>query len=263
MTNRLRFTIPLAIAALSTLTFWSTSPARGADEAQPATAAPTTDAPARSEAPNTAQGEVAAADKQESAQQEEKQVELRKVVVAEDRIELMVPKVWQERERQNNIIEREFVIYEKPLEEGAEVTEKTPSGRLTLSASGGTVDQNMKRWIGQFRLGHDADGKDDVQQEEIELQGGTLHLLDISGTYFDAPRGPFGPKVERPDYRMLGAIIQIDNGPLYFVKFYGPEKVVAAHAKQFGRMVREGKIVAPAADQAESDSQADQQKADR
>src|SRR5690606_27804196 len=124
-----------------------------------------------------------------------------------------------------------------------------------------------RRWIGQFRLGRDADGEDAVQQEEIEIEGGTLHLLDISGTYFDAPGGPFGPKVERTDYRMLGAIIEIEDGPLYFVKFYGPQKVVEANAKDFRKMVRAAKIAAEegeaeSGDKPKASSAPDEQKRD-
>src|SRR5690606_24505229 len=127
------------------------------------------EAPAKDEAKPTDENDPAASDKDAKEKDEkEKEVELEKVVVAEKRLELMVPATWNERERQNNIIEKEFLIYEVPLKEGEEPKADTPSGRLTLSSSGGTVDQNMRRWIGQFRLGRDADGEDAVQQEVIE-----------------------------------------------------------------------------------------------
>lgn len=240
---------PRLFALATLLTFGLVGPEVLADDPQPAAAA---EAPADQEAKAADTNDAAASDKEAKGKDEEKEVELKKVVVAEKRIELVVPATWSERERQNNIIEKEFLIYETPLKKGEEPKEDTPSGRLTLSASGGTVDQNMRRWIGQFRLGRDADGEDAVQQEAIELEGGTLHLLDITGTYFDSPRGPFGPKVERTDYRMLGAIIEIEDGPLYFVKFYGPEKIVEANAKDFRKMVRATKI-APEGGEAASD----------
>ncbi len=224
------------------------------DDPQPVSEAPAAETEAAVEDEEQPAGESPSQASPAKEGTKEKKVELKKVVVAEKRLELMVPATWKERARQNNIIEKEFAVYEVPLKEGEEPKEDTPSGRLTLSESGGSVEQNMRRWIGQFRLGRDADGEDAVQQEVIELEGATLHLLDISGTYFDAPRGPLGPKVERTDYRMLGAIIEIEEGPRYFVKFYGPQKIVAAGAKDFRKMVRTAKI-APA--EAEATSKAE------
>jgi hypothetical protein len=187
----------------------------------------------------------------EESKEKPKQEKLQKVVVAEKRVELSLPAHWKQRETQNNIIEMEFAVLEREPKEG-EKEETIPAGRVTLSSSGGSVDQNMRRWIGQFRLGHDDDGEDAIEQEVIELEGATLHLLDIAGTYFDAPRGPFGPKIERPDYRMLGAIIEIENGPLYFVKFYGPEKIVEANAKAFRKAV-DKVTIHPASDEEAED----------
>lgn len=212
-------------------------------EATEATPQATTQQP-KDEAPAaekpTATNEGAKEEKKEA----EKEVKLQQVVVAEKRLEFAFPAEWKKRERRNNIIEVEFAVLEREPKEGEKV-EEIPAGRLTLSSSGGTVDQNMRRWIGQFRLGHDSDGEDAVEQEVIEIEGATLHMLDISGTYFDSPRGPLGPKIERPDYRMLGAIIEIEDGPLYFVKFYGPEKLIEAHAKAFQTGVRGVKIHEP------------------
>ena len=45
------------------------------------------------------------------------------------------------------------------------------------------------------------------------------------------------PSTERPNYRMLGAIISIKDGGQYFVKLYGPEKTIAAAEPGFMKMV--------------------------
>jgi hypothetical protein len=260
--HRLTAVSPLALCLATTLIFAPFNDRASADDPQPASEAPAGETKEKEAAKEEPKSESETAPAKEG--EKEKEVELKKVVVAEKRLELMVPATWSERERQNNIIEKEFLIYEQPLKEGEEPKEDTPVGRLTLSSSGGTVEQNMRRWIGQFRLGRDADGEDAVQQEEIELEGATLHLLDISGTYFDAPRGPLGPKVERTDYRMLGAILEIEDGPLYFVKFYGPQKIVEANAKDFRKMVRAAKIAAEGEAEAEPKAtpKADEQKRD-
>jgi gluconolactonase len=71
-------------------------------------------------------------------------------------------------------------------------------------------------------------------------------LVDIPGTYKDSPGGPFagGAAVDRPDYRMLAAIVETpDRRGNHFLKFYGPAKTVAAHADGFRAMV-EGMVAA-------------------
>jgi hypothetical protein len=51
--------------------------------------------------------------------------------------------------------------------------------------------------------------------------------------------GPFGggKGVDRPDYRMLAAIVEAPDRGSHFLKFYGPAATVAAHADGFRRMV--------------------------
>jgi hypothetical protein len=65
-------------------------------------------------------------------------------------------------------------------------------------------------------------------------------VVDFSGTFNDQ-RGPFAPAVECPDYRMLGAIFDVD-GQLHFIKCYGPSKTMAARADEFRAFVRSLKI---------------------
>ena len=50
--------------------------------------------------------------------------------------------------------------------------------------------------------------------------------MDFSGKYLDQ-RGPFAPATACPEYRMLGAIIDV-GGRLNFIKCTGPAKTVAA-----------------------------------
>ena len=47
---------------------------------------------------------------------------------------------------------------------------------------------------------------------------------------------PVAPVVERPDYRMLAAVIPTDQGN-YFIKFYGPKRTVGAQAAAFQKML--------------------------
>lgn len=165
-------------------------------------------------------------------------------------LQLAVPVAWKAVEPRNRLIEVELAILphadgEDAAEAADTADEDAPRGRLTMMAAGGDVDANIRRWVGQFRLGRDADGKDAMHRDERKLRGAIAHVLDIAGTYFDSPEGPLGPKVERADYRMLGAIIEIDGAGKYFVKFYGPADIVEENREAFEEMLATLEVLEP------------------
>ena len=146
------------------------------------------------------------------------------------------PASWKKTKPANRLIEVELQI---PAAEKTEDRKpEAKPGRLTMMAAGGDVETNMQRWVGQFRLGHDSDGKDTMTRKTVELTGAKLHLLDIAGTFFERPKGPIGPSIERPNYRMLGAIIEREDAGKFFVKFYGPDSLVTGHREAFLEMVK-------------------------
>ena len=166
--------------------------------------------------------------------------ELQTLLVHDKRLQLIAPAAWKVVEPRNNLIELELTILpgdraDEPDNDASD--EPKPRGRLTMMAAGGDVDGNIRRWVGQFRLGRDADGKDAMRRDRRKLRGAVAHVLDIAGTYFDSPRGPFGPKVELADYRMLGAIIEVEGAGKYFVKFYGPAEIVEENHEAFQAML--------------------------
>jgi hypothetical protein len=103
--------------------------------------------------------------------------------------------------------------------------------RLTVSQVGGSMQENVDRWRGQFGA-----KPEEESQRQAEIDGIQVTLVDFSGTYFDT-RAMAAPAVERADYRMLGAILPIE-GQLYFIKCYGPKKTMAEHAEEFDAFVR-------------------------
>ncbi len=79
------------------------------------------------------------------------------------------------------------------------VTGDKDDGRLTISRAGGSVDDNIARWKGQFSKKLDKESR-----ETIDAGGIKIAIVDLTGT-FDDSRGMRGPSVTRPDYRMLVA----------------------------------------------------------
>lgn len=135
------------------------------------------------------------------------------------------PEKWVKKEPRSRIIAYEY---------GAPAAKGDPAdGRFTVMQAGGSVKANVDRWIGQFSQ---PGGKDAAKVEEKKIKGLEVHLVDISGTYKDRPRGPFGPTVERENYRMLAAIVVTDKAQIFF-KFYGPAKTIAEHDKAFHKMI--------------------------
>jgi len=120
-----------------------------------------------------------------------------------------------------------------------------PPGRMTVMGAGGTIEANIDRWCGQFVQPEGGDTADAVTRKEMKVAGCDVVLVEIPGTYLDKPGGPFagGPTIQRPDYRMLAAIVQTPKAGNYFLKFYGPAGTVEAHAAGFRTMI-EGMVPA-------------------
>ncbi|MGD9647728.1 MAG: hypothetical protein AB7U73_18595 [Pirellulales bacterium] len=111
-------------------------------------------------------------------------------------------------------------------------------GRLTIMGAGGTIEQNLDRWYQQFSQPDGSSTRDRAKVEKKTVAGHDVHFVNITGTYDDKP-APFAAQgVERPNYRMLGAILALPEGNVYF-KFYGPRQTIADHQGAFKKMVEE------------------------
>jgi hypothetical protein len=151
-----------------------------------------------------------------------------KITLAEGNLTLTVPATWEKKEPTVRIIEAEYAI---PAAEG-----DANGGRLTIMAAGGSIEQNIERWIGQFTQPGGKSSKDAAKQEQTTIDGQTVHFVDISGTFKDQ-RGPFAPASVYQDYRMLAAIISTENSGRYFVKLTGPQKTIAANEEAFRKTI--------------------------
>jgi hypothetical protein len=151
--------------------------------------------------------------------------------IAEGSLSLEAPAGWQRVQPKSGIVETEFSI------QAAQNGE--PAGRMTVMGAGGSVQANIDRWYGQFAQPDGTATQDKATTKKLEIAGCKVTLVDVSGTYKDKPMGPFagGAGVDRPNYRMLAAIVEVPDRGNYFLKFYGPAATVAAHADGFRKMV--------------------------
>ncbi len=97
---------------------------------------------------------------------------------------------------------------------------------------GGGVEPNIDRWVNQFD-----DRQGEPKREKGDANGMPVHLVEVSGTY-TASGAPMmgGPKTLKPDFRLLGAIVQGPQGAVFF-KLTGPQKTVEAARADFDAFI--------------------------
>jgi hypothetical protein len=102
------------------------------------------------------------------------------------------------------------------------------------AGSGGTVEANIERWKGQF-LG--VDGKPSpAVTKTASIHGLPVTTIESEGSY-TGMGGPMATEhTELKGYRLLGAIVEGPGGNV-FLKFTGPDKLVAANRQKFKQMV--------------------------
>jgi hypothetical protein len=95
---------------------------------------------------------------------------------------------------------------------------------------GGTVDQNIDRWVGQF----ETTGVPVRATKNVD--GMNVTLVQVSGTYL-APAGPQMQSTgKKENYRLLGAIVQGPQGSVFY-KLVGPDKTVAGAEGEFDALI--------------------------
>lgn len=185
--------------------------------------------------------EEKAAESTPKAGSAKKETEPQIVKLADGKLELPVPGNWKAVKPKSRIVQHEFAI--------APAKSDDAPGRMTIMAAGGGVEANIARWEGQFKSADGGPLGDDAKKIEKKTIGDlTVHVVDLTGDFQDSPRGPFGPKVSRPDYRMLAAIVPLSNVPggkgggTWFIKTYGPRTTMNVAEKDFAAMVEGMKL---------------------
>jgi hypothetical protein len=102
---------------------------------------------------------------------------------------------------------------------------------------GGNVQDNLKRWIGQFTQPDGKPSESAAKTHDKKVgQGLKATFIELGGTY-TGMGGPMAPvKTEKPGYRLLGAIVEAPQGNVFF-KLTGPAKTVEASKKTFEAML--------------------------
>jgi hypothetical protein len=98
---------------------------------------------------------------------------------------------------------------------------------------GGSVRENIDRWVGQFQT---ADGAPmtDAEVDDRTVAGLPVHVVDVTGTF--ASSMGMGAGEPQTDHRLIGAIVEAPDGPVFF-KLLGPKDTVATAEDAFGALL--------------------------
>ncbi len=94
---------------------------------------------------------------------------------------------------------------------------------------GGSVDENIDRWASQF------DGRPNPKRHVRTVNGMSVTQVEIDGAYL-SPGMDMQSQGKKPDWRLLGAIVQGPHGMVFF-KFTGPAAALKSAGKDFDAML--------------------------
>lgn len=101
---------------------------------------------------------------------------------------------------------------------------------------GGSVDDNLNRWISQFTQPDGSDSNAVAKRATLQVNGMPVTTVDLAGTFagMSPMQAPSAPKAEQ---RLLGAIVEGPQGPVFF-KLTGEASAVEPAREAFEALVQ-------------------------
>ena len=101
---------------------------------------------------------------------------------------------------------------------------------------GGSVEANVKRWIGQFRAPDGGPADSLAKRSSETINGIPVTIIDLTGTYLFKPFPMAQNVTPKPGYRMLAAIAEAPQGPVFF-KLTAPKATTASADDAFRQLL--------------------------
>jgi hypothetical protein len=101
-----------------------------------------------------------------------------------------------------------------------------------FGGTGGSVDANIERWVGQMQQPDGRPSSAVMKRESRTVNGLKLTLVDVSGTYVAETMPGSAQRHNSPGFRLRAAVIETADGP-YFIKLTGPSKTISANDQAF------------------------------
>ena len=147
-------------------------------------------------------------------------------------ISYSIPEDWKSEKPKSSMRKAQYRI---PGLEGAEDAEMAV---FVFPGTGGSVQANINRWIGQMIQPDGSDTKDKTEIKNVTVNNLPVTIMYVSGTYLksSSPMMMGGPKEEMKDYAMLAAIVETSKDPWFF-KMIGPQTTVDHWKPEFDKFV--------------------------
>ena len=139
------------------------------------------------------------------------------------------PASWQPRPAASTMRVAEFVV-----PKAAGDAEDAELVVYFFGGSGGSVDANIDRWVGQME--QPASAPATPRRDALTVHGLKVTTVDVAGTYIAEVRPGAAERHNKPGFRLRAAVIETARGP-YYIKMTGPAKTMAAADADFKAFV--------------------------
>ncbi len=102
---------------------------------------------------------------------------------------------------------------------------------------GGTVEANLNRWAHQFVSADGHSQAASAKMEKLDIGGLSVSTITESGTYLGGGPMMAQQEIKKPNFRMVGAIVEAPQG-LVFFKLIGPLNTVAGADGDFKSLLQ-------------------------
>jgi len=147
-------------------------------------------------------------------------------------ISYSIPTDWQSEKPKSSMRKAQYKI---PGAEGAEDAEMAV---FVFPGTGGSVQANINRWLGQMKQPDGSDSKEKTEIKNLTVNNLPVTTMYVTGTYLKSSSQMMmgGPKEEIPEYAMLAAIVETSEDPWFF-KMTGPQTTVDNWKPEFDKFV--------------------------
>jgi hypothetical protein len=151
-------------------------------------------------------------------------------------LKFTAPAGWQPREASSSMRVAEFVL---PGANSADGKSPRADAELVVyffGGSGGSVDANVQRWLGQMQQPDGRQTKDIALHDSRTVNGLRVSTLDVSGTYVAEVRPGSSERHNSPGFRMRTAVVDTPRGP-YYIKLVGPASTIATWDRSYNEFL--------------------------
>lgn len=106
-----------------------------------------------------------------------------------------------------------------------------------FGGTGGSVQANLDRWLGQLTQPDGRQTKDVAKTSSRLINGLSVTLFDATGTYVAEVTPGSTERFNKPGFRMRAVVVQTPGGP-YFIKLVGPAPTVTRWDKEFEQFLQ-------------------------